>query len=418
MGQTLYLECYSGISGDMTVAALLDLGASQAELLRQLDTLGVDGYHIHFHRVEKQGIAALRFEVALEHEADDHDHPSEHTHEHAHIHDHTHDHTHRNLHDILHIIDHSGISSRAKQWAAQMFTTVAEAEAKVHGKPVAEVHFHEVGAVDSIVDIVAAAICLDMLDVGTIICSPLHEGTGTIRCAHGVMPVPAPATAQIALSAGIPLVITDNRGEMVTPTGAAIAALANRFGVPAAMRIQAIGIGAGKKDFPQANVLRAYLIGEDVPAATRDQVVRLSCHIDDSTPEELGYTMEKLFEAGALDCVYTPAYMKKNRPAWELTVLCPVGEEGRMAREMFLHTSTIGLRVETIGRIKMERRLETVDSVYGPAQIKVCRYGDIEKKTVEYNWAKEVADRHKISIRTVYSQVLGANSHKICKKEK
>ena len=283
MAKELYFECYSGISGDMTVAALLDLGADRKALEDGLASLGIDGYRLSFSRANKNGIDAYDFCVELtetEEHPHDHDHGhGEHPHEHPHIHDHSHGvqphgvgesahihahpHVHRGLPEILAIIDSGAITEGAKAIAKKIFYVVAEAEAKVHGKPIDEVHFHEVGAVDSIVDIVGAAICLDNLGIEKVYASPLYEGTGYVRCQHGLMPVPAPATAQICANYHIPLKITANKGEMVTPTGAAIiAALADQFSLPDVFVPEKIGVGAGKKDFVCANVLRVYLLGE------------------------------------------------------------------------------------------------------------------------------------------------------------
>lgn len=285
MAKELYFECYSGISGDMTVAALLDLGADRKVLEDGLASLGVDGYRLSFSRANKNGIDAYDFCVELtetEEHPHDHDHGhGEHPHEHPHDHDHDHSHgvqphgvgesahihahphVHRGLPEILAIIDSGAITEGAKAIAKKIFYVVAEAEAKVHGKPIDEVHFHEVGAVDSIVDIVGAAICLDNLGIEKVYASPLYEGTGYVRCQHGLMPVPAPATAQICANYHIPLKITANKGEMVTPTGAAIiAALADQFSLPDVFVPEKIGVGAGKKDFVCANVLRVYLLGE------------------------------------------------------------------------------------------------------------------------------------------------------------
>lgn len=270
MAKELYFECYSGISGDMTVAALLDLGADRKVLEDGLASLGIDGYRLSFSRANKNGIDAYDFCVEL---TETEEHPHDHDHDHSHgvqphgvgesAHIHAHPHVHRGLPEILAIIDSGAITEGAKAIAKKIFYVVAEAEAKVHGKPIDEVHFHEVGAVDSIVDIVGAAICLDNLGIEKVYASPLYEGTGYVRCQHGLMPVPAPATAQICANYHIPLKITANKGEMVTPTGAAIiAALADQFSLPDVFVPEKIGVGAGKKDFVCANVLRVYLLGE------------------------------------------------------------------------------------------------------------------------------------------------------------
>lgn len=255
--ETLYLECYSGISGDMTVAALLDLGASEEALRKSLDSLNVDGYEIEIGRTTKCGIDACDFDVILEHE-----HHHHHDHDHDHNHDH-HDHEHRNINDILEIIDKAEISERAKSISKDIFNIVAKAESKAHGIDIDKVHFHEVGAIDSIVDIIAVAVCIDDLDIDDVIVSEMYEGRGHVKCQHGIIPVPVPAVANIVVDNSLDIRITDTMGEMVTPTGAAIAAaLKTRDFLPESYKIKKIGIGAGKKDFPKANILRAYIIEE------------------------------------------------------------------------------------------------------------------------------------------------------------
>lgn len=277
MPNKLYLECYSGISGDMTVAALLDLGADQQVLLEGLESLNLPGYQLKIGRVKKNGIDACDFDVILDepehhhehhHEHDhDHDHEHHHDHDHEHHHDHDHehhhhhDHVHRNIGDIFAIIDQSKISDRAKQTAKDIFRIIAAAESKAHGIAEDQVHFHEVGAVDSIVDIVSAAICLDNLDITEAVVSDLYEGCGYVHCQHGLMPVPVPAVVNIAADNALRLRLTQTRGEMITPTGAAIAAYLSKGGkLPESFVIEKIGLGAGKKDFATANILRAFLI--------------------------------------------------------------------------------------------------------------------------------------------------------------
>lgn len=279
MPNKLYLECYSGISGDMTVAALLDLGADQQVLLEGLESLNLPGYQLKIGRVKKNGIDACDFDVILDepehhhdhdhehHHDHDHDHEHHHDHEHEHHHDHEHehhhhhDHVHRNIGDIFAIIDQSKISDRAKQTAKDIFRIIAAAESKAHGIAEDQVHFHEVGAVDSIVDIVSAAICLDNLDITEAVVSDLYEGCGYVHCQHGLMPVPVPAVVNIAADNALRLRLTQTRGEMITPTGAAIAAYLSKGGkLPESFVIEKIGLGAGKKDFATANILRAFLI--------------------------------------------------------------------------------------------------------------------------------------------------------------
>lgn len=273
MPNKLYLECYSGISGDMTVAALLDLGADQQVLLEGLESLNLPGYQLKIGRVKKNGIDACDFDVILDEPEHDHEHHHDHEHEHHHDHDHEHhhdhdhehhhhhDHVHRNIGDIFAIIDQSKISDRAKQTAKDIFRIIAAAESKAHGIAEDQVHFHEVGAVDSIVDIVSAAICLDNLDITEAVVSDLYEGCGYVHCQHGLMPVPVPAVVNIAADNALRLRLTQTRGEMITPTGAAIAAYLSKGGkLPESFVIEKIGLGAGKKDFATANILRAFLI--------------------------------------------------------------------------------------------------------------------------------------------------------------
>ena len=273
MPNKLYLECYSGISGDMTVAALLDLGADQQVLMEGLESLNLPGYQLKIGRVKKNGIDACDFDVILDEPEHDHEHHHDHDHEHHHHHDHEHhhhhdhehhhhhDHVHRNIGDIFAIIDQSKISDRAKQTAKDIFRIIAAAESKAHGIAEDQVHFHEVGAVDSIVDIVSAAICLDNLDITEAVVSDLYEGCGYVHCQHGLMPVPVPAVVNIAADNALRLRLTQTRGEMITPTGAAIAAYLSKGGkLPESFVIEKIGLGAGKKDFATANILRAFLI--------------------------------------------------------------------------------------------------------------------------------------------------------------
>ena len=354
MGKILYLECNSGISGDMTVGALLDLGADRHVLEHALESLGVGGYHLHFGRKDVCGLDSYDFDVHLE--EDGHEHSMRMTHEHSHEHDHSHDHphphshedhhghshahqhgdghphVHRNLFDIYQIIDRLESNDRVKELARRMFRIVAEAESKAHGLPVEQVHFHEVGAIDSIVDIISVAVCVDDLGVDDVVVSALAEGHGHVHCQHGVLPVPVPATAHIASAYGLNLRFTDNDGEMVTPTGAAIAAaLRTRDSLPDSCRLLKIGMGAGNRIFRQANVLRAMLMETSHTDAGADNgemaldgqsMWVMETNLDDCTGEILGFVMELLLEAGAADVWYTPIYMKKNRPAYTLSVLC------------------------------------------------------------------------------------------------
>lgn len=391
--KTLYLECFSGISGDMTVGALLDLGADRGVLLESLKSLGLSGYQIKIEKVLKKGISATSFDVILPPEA------APHTHEDGTTHVHGQDE--RGLREILPIIRDSGISAKARETAARIFRMLAEAEGAVHGVPSGEVVFHEVGAVDSIVDIVAAAVCLDNLGVERVISSPLHDGTGHAWCRHGKIPVPVPATLELSRMASIPLVLTRCEGEMVTPTGAAVvAALADSFAPPEGMVVEKIGIGAGKKEFAHANVLRAMLLREE--ATGGDEVCVLTTAVDDSSPEQLAYCQARLFEAGALDAYFTPVFMKKNRPASELTVICRPGDEEALTELLFSETTTIGLRSTRMRRSVMRREWEQVEIDEGLVRVKVCSYGKIKKQYVEYESAAKLAKKSGRPLDEIY----------------
>ena len=429
MGKILYLECNSGISGDMTVGALLDLGADRQVLENALESLGVDGYHLHFGRKVVCGLDAFDFDVHLE--ADGHGHSHEHTHrqedayervdscghlevhehchghkhEHSHEHEdgHSHSHTHRNLHDIYHIIDHLDSNERVKEMARTMFRIVAEAESKAHGLPVEQVHFHEVGAIDSIVDIISVAVCMDNLGVEDVVVSALSEGHGHVRCQHGVLPVPVPATANIASSYGLKLHFTDNDGEMVTPTGAAIAAaLRTKDRLPSSCRLLKVGMGAGNKMFKQANVLRAMLL-ETSQEEDRTMWV-LETNLDDCTGEMLGLAMEMLLDAGAADVWYTPIHMKKNRPAYMLSVLCRESSIEAMEEIILTQTTTIGIRRYPTERTILERSEIQVETSYGPADVKVCAYKGRTFFYPEYESIRRICREQGVDFQTAYHQ--------------
>ena len=408
----LYLECYSGISGDMTVGALLDLGASRERLMAELEKLGIGGYHLHFGRTQKCGIDAYDFDVHLEEHEHDHEHTHEHHHgdhehghdhhhgEHEHTHEHHHSHVHRNIHDINHIIDRLE-DEETRRLAKEMFRLVAEAESKAHGLPVDQVHFHEVGAVDSIVDIVSTAVCIRDLGISRVAVSPLSEGRGYVKCQHGIMPVPVPATAGIAAACGLTLRLTDNEGEMVTPTGAAIAGcLRTEKELPERYTIEKIGVGAGTKDFKNANILRAMiLVPEDEDGQKtetednrmefsekpeEDAMYVIETNMDDCSGEALGFLMECLMEEGAADVWYTPAVMKKSRPAYILHTLCRQEQIEDMEGLIFSHTTTIGIRRYPVERTILSRRGELMDLPLGKISVKVCSFKGEERFYPEY----------------------------------
>ncbi len=383
MGKTLYLECNTGISGDMTVAALLDAGADRKILKDALESLPMQGFTVEISRVKKAGLDACDFLVKLDaaHENHDHDmaylhgheqhhHEKEEVHDHGHHHhekeevyshehsDHEHPHEHRGLPEILDIIDKAKITPRAKDTAAGIFRILAEAEAKAHGVPLEQVHFHEVGAVDSIVDIIAAAVCLDDLDITEVIVPFVCEGTGTVRCQHGILPVPVPAVVNIMEACRLPVRITEVKGELVTPTGAAItAAVMTSTKLPEQFQIVKVGIGAGKRSYERPSLLRAVLIDPEFKRQgysrdREDVIFKLETNIDDCTGEALGCVMERLMEAGARDVHFIPVYMKKNRPAYELAVICDESNIHKLEQIIFEETTTIGIR-----RTRMERTI-------------------------------------------------------------
>ena len=388
MAHTLMLDCSSGIAGDMLVAALIDLGASRTGLmacLESLKTAGAGDFDVRISRVSKHGIDACDFDVVLDEDHNNHDHDMawlhpepeahaehdhhEHDHGHGHHHEHAHGHEHRGLADILPIIEKADLSRRGRQIAKRTFKILSEGEAKAHGTEPDKVHFHEVGAIDSIVDVIAAAFCLDNLDIERVIVSELAEGSGTIRCAHGMMPIPVPAVTAICEANGIALSLTGIRGELVTPTGAAlVAAIRTDEEAPSPIRILRTGTGAGKRDYACAGIVRAMLLEGDLPAwsATRSdkkaapssegQIVKLECDLDDCTGEALGAVMDELLAAGAREVHYLPIFTKKGRPAWQLQVICMPEDVSRLEAIVFRDTTTIGIRRQRMERSVLERR--------------------------------------------------------------
>ena len=415
----LYLECESGISGDMTVAALLDLGADQAVLEQALDSLLVTGFQTVVRQVKKAGLLMCDFDVVLDKEHENHDHDMEYLHGHNHEHGHHHgkehlhekveshtqkEHQHRGLSDILHIIEHAKLTANAKKTARKIFEILAQAEAKAHGVPLEQVHFHEVGSVDSIVDIVAVAVCLDNLSITDVVVTKLNEGQGTIRCQHGILPVPVPAVVNIVQEYKLPLQITETKGELVTPTGAAIvAALRTMETLPEVFTVEKIGMGAGKRQYDRPSMLRAMLIKEDTEE--KDVIYKLETNIDDCSGENLGYVMECLLKAGARDVHYIPSYMKKNRPAYQLNVICTKEEIEKMEQIIFAETTTIGIRRVRMERTILKRKICTVQTPLGEAKVKVCLYKDKERFFPEYESVIALCQAHGKTYKEVYQMV-------------
>lgn len=436
--KVLYFDCFSGISGDMALAALLDLGIDEALFRKELEKLKLTGYNVLIDRKSKNGIIGTDVKVVLEdgtdaeahpvrekeqedhhrdhhhqhghthhHEQDDHHHHDGH-HEHKHPqehshHGHGHHHEARNLLDIESLIDESGIKQSVKDFGKKVFREIAKAEAKVHNKEIHEVHFHEVGAVDSIVDIVGIAICLELLGVEKVYSSALHDGHGFIKCQHGTIPVPVPAVMEMLVGSGIPLVQTDINTELVTPTGMGIIkCVAAGFGKMPVMDVKSVGYGMGKRDTGGFNALRVMFGTMAEKTQAPGEIVVLETNIDNMNPEVLGYVMEKLLENRALDVFHTPIYMKKNRPAVMLSVLSAVEDEERLVDILLRETTTLGIRRTVATRHCMDRRFVTIATDWGQVRVKVASFGDITKVAPEYEDCAEIARRAGVPLQRVY----------------
>ena len=433
MGKTLYLECYSGISGDMTVAALLDLGADQTVLDNVLKSLSVSGFRTKISRVVKSGIDACDFDVVLDKGHENHDHDMEYLHGHHHEHTHSyvaesahghHHHEHRGMKEITHIIEHGAMTENAKKIALKIFGILAEAESKAHNVPVDQVHFHEVGAVDSIVDIVSTAVCLDNLDITDVIVPVLCEGRGTVRCQHGILPIPVPAVANVVSANHLHLKMTEVEGELVTPTGAAIvAAVKTKDKLPETFEIQKIGIGAGKRQYECPGILRAMLISESTEQAkgrnpkaenqeTKDTIIKMETNIDDCSGEVLGFVMERLMKAGARDVHYVPVFMKKNRPAWVLNVICKEEDIETLQNIIFEETTTIGIRYSIMERTILPRETRTLPTPWGEVQVKVCTLNGKEQLYPEYESVAQLSREKEIPFAEIYRYIVLENKDK------
>ena len=441
--KSLYLECNAGISGDMLVAALLDLGADKEVLDKALQSIPAKGFEYKISRVSKAGVDCCDFDVILDEEHANHDHDMaflhgngdavvhshehhhdhEHEHEHEHHHDHEHEHEHshvphehhhhhehRGLQEVIAIIDATDMSAAAKALALKIFDIIADAEAKAHAVEKNAVHFHEVGAIDSIVDIVAIAVCADSLGVENVIVPELCEGRGTVRCQHGVLPVPVPATANIMQRFGFNVRLLPVQGEFVTPTGAAAAAaLMTTDELPQSFKILGIGLGAGKRQYERPSILRALLIEDNAQknsvnsnALQTDCICQLQSDIDDCSGELLGYTLERLLTAGALDAHYQPVFMKKSRPAWELTVICREEDRAKLEALIFAETTTIGIRHARMERTVLPRRRDVVHTAYGDVAVKRCLLENGERCYVEYDSAAKLAQEQGVPLQDIY----------------
>ena len=415
MKKTMYLECQSGISGDMTVAALLDLGADEEVLKKALSSLPVSGFQIQISRVKKAGLDVCDFDVLLDKVHENHDHDMEYLHGHSHEHSHNHSahahhhHVHRGMKEIMDILNAAALTDRARATAVRIFTLLGEAEAKAHGTTLEEVHFHEVGAVDSIVDIVSVAVCLDNLGIEEVIVPEICEGGGTIRCQHGILPVPVPAVTNIAAAHGLNLHLTGEEGEYITPTGAAIvAAVGTSQTLPESFIIRKIGLGAGKREYKRPGILRAMLI-ETQKKETKDVIWKLESDIDDCSGEVLGYIMDLLFQAGAREVHYVPVFMKKNRPAYEICVLCTEDLIPAMEEILFCETTTIGIRRQCMERTILNRENRRVETSYGEARVKLCELpgtNGVWRCYPEYDSVIALCKVSGLSYQDMYQQIL------------
>ncbi len=448
--KTLYLECGMGAAGDMLTAALLELMPDPEAAVTELNGLGIPGVQFSKEAVSKCGIGGTHMTVKVHgeeeseemfhhhhehhdhshehehdhesachehhdhlHEHEDHEHTHEHTHEHEdheHAHEHSHEHTHEHgdaghthhhhssLHDIEHIVcGHLNIPDQVKQDVMAVYGLIAEAESHAHGVPVTEIHFHEVGTMDAIADITAVCLLMNKIAPDQVIVSPVHVGSGHVHCAHGILPVPAPATAYILN--GVPMYGGAVKGELCTPTGAALLKhFATRFGDMPVMRTEAIGYGMGKKDFEQANCIRA-MLGETDDAG--DSVLQLECNVDDMTAEELGFAMEMILEAGALEVYTVAAGMKKSRPGTILCVLCHEDAKETLVRVIFRNTTTIGVREHRCSRYTLKRSFETVQTPYGNVQKKLSSGYGVTREKYEYEDLARIAREQGLSLAEV-----------------
>lgn len=415
MSRMLYLEGYGGISGDMIVGALLDLGADRQVLQEGLESLPLGGYQVQISSVKESELEVCRFAVVSEIEQEGHAHDrmgscgqdSEHKHAHQL----------RGLKEITEIFRNSKMTEKARELAVRVFQILGEAEAKVHGMEISQVRFHEVGAVDSIVDVAAAAICLDNLAVGEVALSELYEGRGCVRRMHGILPIPMPVVTNIAAEYGLKLHLTEEAEALITPVGAAIsAAIRTCDRLPENFIIEKVGIGAGKPRDRVPGFLRAMLVKNS--GNQEDQVCKLETNIDDCTGEALGYLMERLLKEGARDVNYMPIFMKKNRPAYQLNVICEEEDRKKLEEIIFQETTTIGIRRMQVQRTVLARTILSIPTSLGEARVKVCRLPGENRYYPEYEDAARLAREHQLPFWQVYRLICQECEEQKEKKEK
>ena len=431
--KTLYLECNMGAAGDMLTAALLELHPDPQGFVERMNRLGLPGVVFAAQPAVKCGITGTQVSVTVGGEEEeshdvplhshvhetaqdeahpghahdyvhvhDHEHTHDHEHEHTHGHEHSHEHGHGHHHhagmgDIRHILSHLDIPQPVRQDAEAVYQLIAQAESHAHGRPVEEIHFHEVGTLDAVTDVVAVCWLLHDLAPEQIVASPVQVGCGQVRCAHGILPVPAPATAYILQ--GVPTYGGSVQGELCTPTGAALLKhFVQRFGPSPVMRVEKTGYGMGKKDFEAANCVRA-MLGQTQEESTT--IAQLACNLDDMTPEALGFAQERLWEAGALDVTTAPIGMKKNRPGVQLTCLCRLEDREKLVSVLFAHTTTLGVRESLCTRYTLARSQRTVETEHGPVRVKEARGWGVTREKPEYEDVANIAREQGLTLDQV-----------------
>lgn len=391
--KTLYLDCSMGAAGDMLTAALLELLPDQEEFLSQLNALGIPGVTIEKEKMSKCGIGGTHIRVKV--------HGVEEGDDSRHHHTHHHTHHHSGMHDVEHIVHHLPVTDKIRKDILAVYHLIAEAESHVHGVPVTEIHFHEVGTMDAVADVAAVCLLMDKIAPDRVAASPVHVGSGQVECAHGILPVPAPATAYILRE--VPTYGGEIRGELCTPTGAALLKyFVTEFGGMPVMRTTAIGYGMGSKDFPAANCVRA-MLGESESAG--DVIVELNCNVDDMTGEAVGFAMETLFDAGALEVYTVPIGMKKSRPGLLLCVMCRTEDKESMVRLLFQHTTTIGIRENTFKRYTLDRSVEMAETPYGRIRKKISTGYGVTRQKYEYEDLAKAAREHQVSVSQILARL-------------
>ena len=408
--RTIYLDCSMGAAGDMLMAALLELLPEKDTFLQKMQSLGLPGLEISAEPSVKCGITGTHMRVLIhgEEEGHPHEHAAEaHAHSHAdapeaaHAHVHVHPHHHTDLDELTYRISHLNVSEAVRSNILAVYQSIADAESRVHGVPVEQIHFHEVGSLDALADVTGVCLLMELLAPEQVLASPVHVGSGQVRCAHGILPVPAPATA--LLLEGIPIYGGSIRGELCTPTGAALLRrFVTRFGPLPPMRVEKTGYGMGMKDFEAANCVRA-MLGQTEESA--GHILELACNLDDMTPEAVGFAMEQLFAVGALDVYTTPIGMKKNRPGVLLTCMCREDDREAMLRTIFRHTSTLGVRVSVCDRYTLSRRQYAVQTPDGEIRVKESSGWGVLRRKAEFEDLARIARQTGKSIAEVLDTI-------------